>query len=257
MSLVPPHLPSPAATPDEHLATQAAVSVDSEQRQAQIRAEVEAQLLRLSQDLYEMEICAGEVGMGMEERVPRYMMEVSEALVRLEELSGRMEDSVPKQILEYNRAVDQHRNPHVYTKSTLTRAAGENQYALGRMLGLENFRRQLQSALAEEFPSVDLPDRRHVPDWERNAGQIKENGEVDLKENGESGVRENGESGVRENGESEVKENGESGGEHNGESEIKVEDGDTVPNGQVEGHVFVQNESLELTPTTTPANGSL
>lgn len=35
------------------------------------------------------------------------------------------------------RSIDAYRNPHVYTKSTLTRAAGENQYALGRMLGLE------------------------------------------------------------------------------------------------------------------------
>jgi len=38
-----------------------------------VRAELEAQLLRLSQDLYEMEVCAGEVGAGMEDAVPNYL----------------------------------------------------------------------------------------------------------------------------------------------------------------------------------------
>lgn len=43
-------------------------------------------------------------------------------------------DSVPKSVIEH---VDTYRNPHGYTKTTLSRATGENQYALGRMLGLE------------------------------------------------------------------------------------------------------------------------
>ena len=34
-------------------------------------------------------------------------------------------------------SVDQYRNPHSYTKNALSRATGENQYALGRVLGLE------------------------------------------------------------------------------------------------------------------------
>lgn len=41
--------------------------------QAKIRSEVETLLLRLSQDLYEMEICAGEVVPGMEGLVPNYL----------------------------------------------------------------------------------------------------------------------------------------------------------------------------------------
>lgn len=53
-------LPSPAPSPRPA-------------NEADARAELEAQLLRLSQDLYEMEVCAGEVGAGMEDAVPNYL----------------------------------------------------------------------------------------------------------------------------------------------------------------------------------------
>ena len=72
MSLAPPHLPSPAQTPDGVYASpQAVLSPDVEQ--ARLRADLETRLLRLSQDLYEMEICAGEVGQNMEDAVPNYL----------------------------------------------------------------------------------------------------------------------------------------------------------------------------------------
>jgi mediator of RNA polymerase II transcription subunit 10 len=70
MSILNPHFPSPAPTPDQNAQIQ---QVDSDAEQAAIRAEVEQHLLRLSQDLYEMEICAGDVGQGMEGAVPGYM----------------------------------------------------------------------------------------------------------------------------------------------------------------------------------------
>jgi hypothetical protein len=43
-------------------------------------------------------------------------------------------DSVPLNVVE---SVDGYKNPHLYTKGTLFRASAENQYALGRVLGLE------------------------------------------------------------------------------------------------------------------------
>lgn len=78
MSLAPPDLPSPAPTPDGHPPplpmTPAAGPVDpSDAAQSRLRAEIETQLLRLSQDLYEMEVCAGEVGKDMEGAVPQYL----------------------------------------------------------------------------------------------------------------------------------------------------------------------------------------
>lgn len=73
MSLVRPHLPSPAPTPDEMQTSPAALEQPAEVNQTRLRADLEAQLLRLSQDLYEMEICAGEVGANMEEAVPNYL----------------------------------------------------------------------------------------------------------------------------------------------------------------------------------------
>ena len=73
MSLIPPHLPSPAATPDDLQPSPSLLSPSSELDQARLRSDIEAQLLRLSQDLYEMEICAGEVGNGMEDAVPNYL----------------------------------------------------------------------------------------------------------------------------------------------------------------------------------------
>jgi mediator of RNA polymerase II transcription subunit 10 len=78
MSLAPPDLPSPAPTPDGHppplLMTPAAGPVDpSDAAQSRLRGEIETQLLRLSQDLYEMEVCAGEVGKDMEGAVPQYL----------------------------------------------------------------------------------------------------------------------------------------------------------------------------------------
>lgn len=38
---------------------------------------------------------------------------------------------------EFHRGIDNYRNPHIYTRNTVHRAVGENQYALGRALGLE------------------------------------------------------------------------------------------------------------------------
>ena len=75
MSLIPPHLLSPAATPDDFQPSPSNLSQPSELDQARLRSDIEAQLLRLSQDLYEMEICAGEVGAGMEDAVPNYLYE--------------------------------------------------------------------------------------------------------------------------------------------------------------------------------------
>ena len=50
------------------------------------------------------------------------------------------------------RHVDTYHNPHMYTKNSLSRAAGENQYALGRILGLEV--RQISP-----FPSFSIQNR--------------------------------------------------------------------------------------------------
>lgn len=52
-------LPSPAPSPNTDQGT--------------VRNEVENQLLKLAQDLYEMEVCAGEVNQGMEDKVPEYL----------------------------------------------------------------------------------------------------------------------------------------------------------------------------------------
>lgn len=46
---------------------------DHEAEQAEVRAEAERLLLSLSQDLYEMEVCAGDVAAGMEGAVPGYL----------------------------------------------------------------------------------------------------------------------------------------------------------------------------------------
>ncbi|KAK8864650.1 hypothetical protein IAR55_001900 [Kwoniella newhampshirensis] len=177
MSLATHHLPSPAATPSslpvdhpppqDHDPSSTLPNPDdshnhesSQNDQAALRAELESQLLRLAQDLYEVEICAGDVGTGMEDAVPNYLMKINKAFVELSSLSAQMTDSVPHQIID---SVDRFKNPHYYTKQTITRATGENQFALGRVLGLESFRRQLHSALQDEFPQIPLPERRHYP----------------------------------------------------------------------------------------------
>ncbi|OCF30680.1 hypothetical protein I316_07644 [Kwoniella heveanensis BCC8398] len=157
----PPHLPSPVATPGTTTAPQPPINDGTiPMDQAMLRTELESQLLRLSQDLYELEICAGDVGTGMEDAVPNYLMKINQGFVNLSQLSSQMTDSVPHQVLEH---IDRFKNPHLYTKTVITRATGENQYALGRVLGLESFRRQLHDALEEDFPEIPLPERRHQP----------------------------------------------------------------------------------------------
>lgn len=44
-----------------------------EEERTKIREEVESRLGQLSQDLYELEICAGAVVKGQEDRIPNYM----------------------------------------------------------------------------------------------------------------------------------------------------------------------------------------
>ncbi|KLT40595.1 hypothetical protein CC85DRAFT_147035 [Cutaneotrichosporon oleaginosum] len=144
------HLPSPAPTPFP----------GAPPDDPTIRATLEKELQRLAQDLYEMEVCAGEVVAGMEGQVAERLEKVNRALVELTRLAPQVTDSVPKQVIEN---VDKARNPHQYTKTSLSRATGENQYALGRLLGLESFRRQLESGLSDAFPDLPLPERRHKP----------------------------------------------------------------------------------------------
>ncbi|OCF60871.1 hypothetical protein L486_00515 [Kwoniella mangroviensis CBS 10435] len=160
MSLGPRQLPSPAPTPRSSMVPHPSTTDAEPMDQASLRAELECQLLKLSQDLYELEICAGDVGQGMEDAVPNYLMKVNQGFINLERISGQLGESVPHQIVEH---IDRYKNPHVFTKNTLTRAVGENQYALGRVLGLESFRRQLHDALKEELPEVPLPNRKHQP----------------------------------------------------------------------------------------------
>ena len=66
------HLPSPAPTPDHSVVPPPAIP-SGPPDQADIRARVEDALLKLSQDLFEMEICAGDVSEGMESAVPRLL----------------------------------------------------------------------------------------------------------------------------------------------------------------------------------------
>jgi mediator of RNA polymerase II transcription subunit 10 len=67
MSLLP-NFPSPALTSDTPH------QIIIEEDQSSLRKDVESLLLRLSQDLYEMEICAGDVNKGMEDAVPNYLL---------------------------------------------------------------------------------------------------------------------------------------------------------------------------------------
>ncbi|KAL7421990.1 hypothetical protein Q5752_003762 [Cryptotrichosporon argae] len=166
-----PHLPSPAPSPFPldaadllapgiaPVASSSATPSD-EAAVAAVRADVEARLLSLAQDLYEMEVCAGEVSVGMEDAVPNYLSKIATGLASLAEVSGKITETVPWQVVEN---IDRYKNPHQYTKSTLSRATGENQYALGRVLGLESFRRQLVDSLSSAFPALDLPEREHQP----------------------------------------------------------------------------------------------
>ena len=66
---------SPAATPDHMMASPAGQQpvpspVDPDSR---LRADIERTLLKISQDLYELEVCAGDVSVGQEDRAPAYM----------------------------------------------------------------------------------------------------------------------------------------------------------------------------------------
>jgi len=66
---------SPAATPNSMmqspLAAQAPTATEDDD--FRLRAEIERTLLKISQDLYELEVCAGDVSAGQEDRVPLYM----------------------------------------------------------------------------------------------------------------------------------------------------------------------------------------
>jgi mediator of RNA polymerase II transcription subunit 10 len=81
MSGIPPHLlPSPAPSDTISLAgnhpfphPDPTDHMSLPPTQAQLRATLEAQLLRLTQDLYEMEVCAGDVVQDREDAVADYL----------------------------------------------------------------------------------------------------------------------------------------------------------------------------------------
>ncbi|KAL0245493.1 hypothetical protein I308_104625 [Cryptococcus tetragattii IND107] len=177
MSLDHHHLPSPAPTPAAAPPNPAAgpAVAGAPPDQVAIRTAVENQLLQLSQDLYEMEISAGHVKENRETAVADYLENINKAFINLSNLASQMTDSVPHQIIEN---VDRYKNPHVYTRQTITRATGENQYALGRVLGLESFRCQLNDAISSNFPEIPLPERRHQP--------VKSSHEEDVPQEGRS-----------------------------------------------------------------------
>jgi len=66
---------SPAATPNSMMQSPLAPpqSTAAEDEEFKLRADIERTLLKISQDLYELEVCAGDVAAGQEDRVPMYM----------------------------------------------------------------------------------------------------------------------------------------------------------------------------------------
>jgi mediator of RNA polymerase II transcription subunit 10 len=66
---------SPAATPDNMMASPAGQQPlpTPEDPESKLRADIERTLLQISQNLYELEVCAGDVSAGQEDRVPAYM----------------------------------------------------------------------------------------------------------------------------------------------------------------------------------------
>jgi mediator of RNA polymerase II transcription subunit 10 len=66
---------SPAATPNSLMQSPIAPQQNTaaEDDEFRLRAEIERTLLKISQDLYELEVCAGDVAPGQEDRVPMYM----------------------------------------------------------------------------------------------------------------------------------------------------------------------------------------
>ena len=109
-SMSPPHLPSPAATPDTPLTLHpppepTAIPNGSEPlaveiSQYELCSAIEKKILNLTQDLYELEICAGDVVAGQEGRVPEFLRRINEELVELNAMSAGLTESVPRQAIE-------------------------------------------------------------------------------------------------------------------------------------------------------------
>ena len=97
MSLAAPHLPSPAATPDT---PQNGLPPPAEVSQHDLLLTIEQKLLNLSQDLYELEICAGDVVEGQQQRIPDFLKRINEGLVELEAMSKGLTETVPRQVIE-------------------------------------------------------------------------------------------------------------------------------------------------------------
>ena len=110
MSLNPPHLPSPAATPDTPIALHPPLDPSTipngsepavvEISQYDLCKAIEKKILNLTQDLYELEICAGDVVPGQEERIPEFLRRINEELVDLNGMSAELRESVPRQVIE-------------------------------------------------------------------------------------------------------------------------------------------------------------
>jgi mediator of RNA polymerase II transcription subunit 10 len=92
-----------------------------------VEEQVEQVLLTLAQDLFEMEVCAGDVGKDRENAVPEYLYvsmpkradaraKINQHFVRLAELAKQMPDAVPISILEYVRPVLANPDPSMLSR---------------------------------------------------------------------------------------------------------------------------------------------
>lgn len=126
-----------------------------------MRDELEAKLLSTAQDLYELEIRAGDVVPGMENFMESAVEQLVKDYAELSALAQKMAapsadegsrgDLIPGALLE---RVDSLQNPHELTKELLVTALEQNQYGNAKMHAYGTFHDLLAEQLAEAFPEM-------------------------------------------------------------------------------------------------------
>ncbi|CAO3673141.1 unnamed protein product [Umbelopsis vinacea] len=116
---------------------------------------VETQLQELLQSLLDLSIIVYDFQPDGNRLVWNKINDIITHYQNIDRLKDDISEYIPEEVINY---VEQGRNPDIFTRSFIERAAGENQYTNGKIQAVSEFRDLLKSELSQSFPDLDIPD---------------------------------------------------------------------------------------------------
>ncbi|KAI8583634.1 hypothetical protein K450DRAFT_222071 [Umbelopsis ramanniana AG] len=116
---------------------------------------VDTQLQELLQSLLDLSIIVYDFQPDGNRLVWNKINDIITHYQNIDRLKDDISEFIPEEVINY---VEQGRNPDIFTRAFIERAAGENQYTNGKIQAVSEFRDLFKSELSKSFPDLEIPN---------------------------------------------------------------------------------------------------